>query len=69
MGNHYHLLVETPRANLGEAMHRIIETIGRNEGATVATLAREWPEKNRVIYARSLLWLAKLALVRITRAG
>jgi putative transposase len=23
MGNHYHLLVETPRANLGEAMHRI----------------------------------------------
>ena len=23
MGNHYHLLVETPRANLGVAMHRI----------------------------------------------
>jgi len=23
MGNHYHLLVETPRANLNEAMHRI----------------------------------------------
>ena len=23
MGNHYHLLVETPLANLGEAMHRI----------------------------------------------
>jgi REP element-mobilizing transposase RayT len=23
MGNHYHLLVETPRANLGAAMHRI----------------------------------------------
>jgi putative transposase len=23
MGNHYHLLVETPRANLGQAMHRI----------------------------------------------
>jgi putative transposase len=23
MGNHYHLLVETPRANLGKAMHRI----------------------------------------------
>jgi len=23
MGNHYHLLLETPRANLGKAMHRI----------------------------------------------
>jgi putative transposase len=23
MGNHYHLLVETPRANIGSAMHRI----------------------------------------------
>jgi REP-associated tyrosine transposase len=23
MGNHYHLLIETPRANLAEAMHRI----------------------------------------------
>jgi hypothetical protein len=23
MGNHYHLFVETPRANLGQAMHRI----------------------------------------------
>lgn len=57
--------VNPPRAE----MHRIIETIGRHEDATVATLARDWPEERRALYVRSLLWLAKLGLVRITRAG
>jgi alpha-maltose-1-phosphate synthase len=51
-----------------EEMHRLIETIGRNQGATVATLARDWPEERRAITIRSLIWLAKLGLVRITRA-
>mgnify|MGYP001544266103 FL=1 len=49
-----------------EEIQRVIETIGRNEGATVATLARDWPEEKRPIYIRSLVWLAKLGLVRIT---
>ncbi len=51
-----------------EEMHRVIETIGRNAGATVATLARDWPEERRALTIRSLIWLAKLGLVRITRA-
>ena len=52
-----------------EEMHRIIETIGRHEEVTVATLARDWPEERRALYIRSLIWLAKLGLVRITRSG
>jgi len=34
---------------------------------TVATLAHEWPEEKRGLYLRSLIWLAKLGLVRISR--
>jgi glycosyltransferase involved in cell wall biosynthesis len=52
-----------------EVMHGIIETIGRQEGATVASLARDWPEEKRGLYVRSLIWMAKLGLVRITRQG
>ena len=50
-----------------EEMHRILETIGRHGEATIAALARAWPENRRGLYVRSLLWLAKLGLVRITR--
>jgi hypothetical protein len=52
-----------------EEMHRLIGTIGRGENATVATLARDFPPERRGLYLRSLIWLAKLGLVRITRGG
>jgi glycosyltransferase involved in cell wall biosynthesis len=57
--------VNPPRAE----MHRIIETIGREGEVAVGTLARDWPEDRRAFYIRSLIWLAKLGLVRIKRAG
>jgi hypothetical protein len=51
-----------------EEMHRLIEAIGREENATVATLARDFPPERRGHYLRSMIWLAKLGLVRITRS-
>jgi glycosyltransferase involved in cell wall biosynthesis len=57
--------VNPPRAE----MHRIIETIGGQGEVTVGTLARDWPDERRLLYVRSLIWLAKLGLVRIARPG
>jgi glycosyltransferase involved in cell wall biosynthesis len=57
--------INPPRAE----MHRIMETVGRHGGVTVGTLASGWPEERRALYVRSLIWLAKLGLVRITPAG
>jgi alpha-maltose-1-phosphate synthase len=57
--------VNPPRAE----MHRIIETIGSQGEVTVGTLARDWPDERRLLYVRSLIWLAKLGLVRIARPG
>jgi glycosyltransferase involved in cell wall biosynthesis len=57
--------VNPPRAEI----HRIIEAIGRKREATVASLAGDWPGDRRALYIRSLLWLAKLGLIRIDRAG
>jgi glycosyltransferase involved in cell wall biosynthesis len=50
-----------------EEVHRIIAALGRQESITVAELARGWPEEKRGAYLRSLIWLAKLGLVRIMR--
>ncbi len=50
-----------------EEMHRLIATIGQQEGVTVATIAREIAEERRAFYLRALIWLAKLGIVRISR--
>jgi glycosyltransferase involved in cell wall biosynthesis len=64
------LVAFAERANPArEEMHRVIDAIGRQENATVATLAAGWPEERRALCIRSLLWLAKLGLVRIARPG
>jgi glycosyltransferase involved in cell wall biosynthesis len=50
-----------------EEMHQLIDDLKRRGGRSVADLARNRPVETRVRFARSLLWLAKLGLVRITR--
>ena len=52
-----------------EEMHKLLATLQQQGGATVADLAQRWPDANRTLMARSLLWLAKLGLVRVTRKG
>ena len=47
-------------------MHRLLDAIGRQENTTVKDLIAAWPEDRRPRIARSLLWLAKLGLVRVT---
>jgi len=46
--------------------HRLLETL-KDGGRTVTELARDWPAEGRTSRARSLLWLAKLGLVKIVR--
>jgi alpha-maltose-1-phosphate synthase len=47
-------------------MHRLLESL-KDGGRTVAELAQTWPQEARTLRARSLLWLAKLGLVRIRK--
>ncbi|MDQ7247491.1 glycosyltransferase family 4 protein [Dongia sedimenti] len=47
-------------------MHRTLERL-KDGGRTVAELAQEWPEDTRTVRSRSLLWLAKMGLVRIRK--
>jgi len=47
-------------------MHRLLESMKDGE-RTLAQLAQDWPPETRSWRARSLLWLAKLGLVRIKK--
>jgi glycosyltransferase involved in cell wall biosynthesis len=47
-------------------LHRLLGLL-QGGGRSVAELVREWPEPSRLVVARSLLWLAKMGLVRIRK--
>jgi hypothetical protein len=47
-------------------MHRLLETL-KDGSRTLAQLAQDWPQNTRALRARSLLWLAKMGLVRIRK--
>jgi hypothetical protein len=47
-------------------MHRLLETL-KNGSRSVAQLAQDWPRETQTLRARSLLWLAKMGLVRIKK--
>jgi hypothetical protein len=47
--------------------HRLLETL-KGGSRTVAQLAQDWPREALALRARSLLWLAKMGLVRIRKA-
>jgi hypothetical protein len=47
-------------------LQRLLETL-KDRSPTVAQLAQEWSPETRGFRARSLLWLAKLGLVRIKK--
>jgi hypothetical protein len=46
--------------------HRVLETL-KDGSRTLAQLAQDWPQNTRALRARSLLWLAKMGLVRIRK--
>ena len=48
-------------------MHRVLENL-KDGGRTVAQLAQDWPQGTHAQRARSLLWLAKMGLVRIRKS-
>jgi hypothetical protein len=50
-----------------EEIRRILDGLKRNGSRTAGEIARDWPEPRRSQISRSLLWLAKLGLVRIKR--
>ena len=50
-----------------EVMHGILETL-KDGGRTVAALLQDWPPETQGLRVRSLLWLAKLGLVRILKS-
>jgi glycosyltransferase involved in cell wall biosynthesis len=50
-----------------EVMHGILEAL-KDGDRTVAQLAQGWPQGARAARARSLLWLAKMGLVRIRKS-
>jgi len=69
-------LARTPLLNLGrsaalkpEDMHRLIGELAKSERARVADLAASWPAERRIRMQRSLLWLAKMGMVRVHRPG
>jgi hypothetical protein len=47
-------------------MHRLLEAL-KDGSRTVAQLAQDWPQGSQTLRARSLLWLAKMGLVRIRK--
>jgi hypothetical protein len=47
-------------------MHRLLETL-KGGSRTVEELAQGWPPEARIPHLRSLLWLAKMGLVRIQK--
>ena len=69
-------LARTPLLNLGrsaalkpEDMHRLIGELAKSKRARVADLAASWPAERRIRMQRSLLWLAKMGMVRVHRPG
>jgi glycosyltransferase involved in cell wall biosynthesis len=48
-------------------MHRLLKTL-KGGSRTVEELAQGWPQEARVPQVRSLLWLAKMGLVRIQKS-
>jgi starch synthase len=48
-------------------MHRVLETL-KDGGRSVAQLAQDGPRGSQAFRARSLLWLAKMGLVKIRKA-
>lgn len=66
MGNHYHLLVETPRANLGEAMHRInrgyahqFNAIHEREGHLFERRYRSWVMRDQMRLMEALRYIVR----------
>ena len=66
MGNHYHLLVETPRANLGEAMHRVnrgyvqqFNTTHECEGHLFERRYRSWIMRDRGRQMEALRYIVR----------
>jgi glycosyltransferase involved in cell wall biosynthesis len=57
--------VNPPAAEL----HRLLESLKKDGGRTVAQLTRGQSDEALPLHARALLWLAKLGLVRIVRKG
>jgi len=47
-------------------MHRLLETLTESRH-TVSAIAKKWPQGSQTVIARSLLWLAKMGLVRISK--
>lgn len=47
-------------------MHRLLEAL-KDGSRTLAQLAQDWPQGSQSLRARSLLWLAKMGLVRIRK--
>ena len=66
MGNHYHLLVETPLANLGEAMHRInrgyvqqFNATHEREGHLFERRYRSWVMRDQVRQMEALRYIVR----------
>jgi putative transposase len=66
MGNHYHLLVETPRANLGEAMHRINRAYAQQfnmtherEGHVFERRYRAWVMRDRARQMEAVRYIVR----------
>jgi len=49
-------------------MHRLIESLGLQGECTVRALLQDRAPESRIFYARSLLWLAKMGLLKIEKA-
>jgi starch synthase len=69
-------LARTPLLGLGrsaamraEDMHRLIAELAKGGRPRVAALAALWPAERRLRLSRSLIWLAKMGLVRVHRAA